>query len=189
MRFSLLAVLLTSAASLSCSDDVPPTAKAFIATTVGPGSDVDDQGQAINGSAQCRLNTQEWVAFGRSDEGGSLEYETKQGEDTIGISYEITPAGDGFQVTASATKSPGGTFTLIGNVKSSGASQPVQGSFNRADTGLFKQKDCVVEFKNANHGVAPGKVWGYITCPRATLDAQGRTCLAQGEFKFENCDK
>jgi hypothetical protein len=183
MRSLLLAIVLASVAVVSCSDPDPAPPKAFINAQMGPGND-----PGVNGSAECKLNTQSWLVLGTSD--SSAENGTKQSEANIGISCSVVPEGDGFRVAASATLSPGGTVSVTGLFRSGGAQQGITGSFVRADTGTFRQTDCTVEYKNQNMGVAPGMVWGYITCPNAAfVGGQDRTCLAQGEFRFENCNK
>ena len=183
MRFLPLALVLGSLAVVACSDPDPAPPKAFISAQLGPGNDPQ-----VNDSTQCKLTTQPWLNIGTSTV--SLENGTKQSEANIGVSCSVTAEGDGFRVVASATLSPGGTVSVSGLMRSSGKQEGIAGSFIRADTGTFRDTGCTVEFTRTDMGVGPGKVWGTLTCPKASfVGGQDRTCLGQAEFKFENCDK
>lgn len=182
MRFSLLAIVLVGIGVVACSDPVPATPKAFIAAQLGPGND-----QGVNDSTKCRLTTQSWLTLGTSTV--SIENGTKQSDADVVVSCAVTPEGDGYRVSASATLTPGGTLSVTGLFHKTGTQQNIYASFTRGDTGSFKQSDCTVEYKGGSMGVDAGKVWGVLTCPKEYLSGQDRTCLGTAEFKFENCDK
>ena len=187
MRFSLLAILVTFTAFtvIGCSEDDPAPSKVFMAAQLGPGSDA-----AVNGAAQCKLTTQPWLNLGKSE--ASVETGTKQSEANVEVECKVVAAGDGYDVVARASLLPGGTVTISGKFRSSGAQQGITASFTRADTGTpFRDKTCTVEYVNKDMGVGPGMVWGRLTCPHAEQSGGGdiRVCQGTAEFKFENCSK
>ncbi len=187
MRFSLVAILVafTAISVIGCSEDDPPPAKVFISAQLGPGTEAD-----VNGAAQCKLTTQPWLNLGKTE--ASVETGTKQSESSIEVECSVVPAGDGYSVIARASLLPGGTVTISGTFKSSGAQSGITASFTRADTGTpFRDKNCTVEYASKDMGVGPGMVWGRLTCPHAEQSGSGekRMCQGTAEFKFENCGK
>lgn len=180
------AAVLASSLCLSCSDDVPPPARAFVITNVGPG---DIEG--VNKATECKLTNEQWLSLGTSTT--AVENGSQQSGAGVGVTCTVSQSGDGFVVNASATLQTKGSFTVTGTLKprSAGAqSQKLSGSFTRGDTGTFRQGDCDVTFTGDLQDVGSGKVWASMTCPKAAFSGgQDRTCQGTAEFRFENCDK
>jgi hypothetical protein len=112
---------------------------------------------------------------------------------TVAVSCSVTSAGaDEFNVTASVGLSgaTGGLFRIDGKFKATGEQTGIHAIFSsRKSTNSYEQKDraCIVRYTSPNQGVAAGRVWGEITCPRAEdTDAQ-KQCEAIAQFRFENC--
>ena len=182
MRFPLFALVLASVSALGYSDDTPSPPKAFVYAQIGPGVDKD-----VNDSTRCKLTTEEWLSLGKPEAG--VESGTMQSESQVTTSCSVVPEADGFRVAASASLERRGSFTVSGFFKASGEQPKIRGSFTRGDTGTFRQDDCTVTYEG-QQGVAAGRVWGKISCPKASFQGgQDRTCLGTAEFKFETCDQ
>jgi hypothetical protein len=48
---------------------------------------------------------------------------------------------------------------------------------------------CSLVYTTNYQGVAAGRVWGEITCPKVTNSGAGVACQAVAQFRFENCDQ
>lgn len=184
------------AASTACSDPEPAIPQVAFESTVTAGQ---------NPSVGCPL-TGTWFNVGsfgnlaaaaaegrepREDEkpkpspNGTTE---QQGQ--VEVSCSVTAAGDGFNVTAFTKLSGpnGGAFTVSGVFKPSGDQANISASFSRAgQSGAYKQNGCTVRYVGPNQGVAAGRVWGEITCPKVEEPGAQRVCEAKAQFRFENC--
>ena len=188
MNFSKYVAVVSAVAGLTlaitgsgCSSNTPATPRVTLNAQLGPGDEKD-----VNDSTKCQLVTQPWVVIGDNTHPVSDgEQQTGSG---VSVSCTVHTEGDGFQVSAQATLQGQGSITLTGHFTAAGDQPNIRAVFTRGDTGSFKQDDCTVDYStNKNMGVAAGRVWGNIRCPHATYDAQSRTCLGTGEFRFENC--
>jgi hypothetical protein len=120
---------------------------------------------------------------------------TQQGGAGVGCS--VKPAGEGeFEVSGflNLTGATGGAFNLRNSrVKTDGATSGVSATFSkRGGAGIaYNQTDggCSIRFTTNFQGVAAGRIWGEITCPKVTNDGAGVACQAVAQFRFENCDQ
>jgi hypothetical protein len=178
---SALAGLAIASTGAGCSENTPATPRVTLNAQLGPGGEKD-----INDSAKCQLVTVPWVVIGDNTHPVSDgEQQTGSG---VHVSCTVKPDGDGFQVSSQTTLDGQGSVTITGRFTAAGDQTNIRAVFTRGDTGSFRQDDCTVDYAtNPNMGVAAGRVWGNIRCPHATFADQDRTCLAVGEFRFENC--
>lgn len=191
------------APDLSDSDAAQPTPDAYVAAYVGPGTG----STSVCGYA----SDQTFVQIGSTVQpkpstvtSGDFE----QGAGTVTLDCKVDPSGGGggfnIQLSAEVGGPNGGSLTVVGNVDVSGGTG-IQGGFTSAANGSFTGSNCSVTFTyNGNpvpvggSPVAAGRIWGHIDCPNAIeagtveIDADGgttvRTCDAQADFLFENCD-
>jgi hypothetical protein len=189
-RVVLLSVLVTglvSTAWLGCSSDAGPSARVALFSQVGNGTHTQDE---------CKLGAfQDWVNVGHVGDNKLPGDQTApvntgdawEGHTVTATACNVTGEGDGFQVNVSVTLEGIGSFTANGHFTASQPVTPVQGVFQRQDTGSFSQSDCTATYPRPEMGVAGGRVWAYIDCPNTKLPAQNRTCAAHAEFRFENC--
>ncbi len=120
---------------------------------------------------------------------------------SVGVSCSVTPAGNNeFNVSATASLSgaTGGTFTIRDAKIRTDCSpnQPCTGISalfsKRSGAGIvYQQNDgaCTLRFTTPYQGVAAGRVWGEIECPKATNQTAAVACKATAQFRFENCNQ
>ncbi len=176
----------------ACSSDDPSTSRVLLTSTVGAGNQT-----GVNDQTKCQLAPgNPWVTIGDPFNSTSVFDGDQNSGNTVSISCKVYPETDGFHVEATAKNGTQGAVTIVGhflaNTPSVSLDSPITGisaSFARADTGNFNQSDCTVTYSsnNAYEGVAAGRVWADIDCPKATYASQGRTCDGSAMFKFENC--
>jgi len=172
------AIAVFAASVVACSDPSPATPRIFIASTLGPGSDAENNG------AVCQLANGPWLDIGTKD--GSVN----SGDNAVNVTCTVTHDGDGFKVSANATQSGQGSLTIVGHFTTTGQQSKISGVFVRNDTATFRDDNCTVDYTaDPNMGIAPGRVWGTLTCSRASSDQSSppRVCNGVAEFKFENC--
>ncbi|MEO6420726.1 MAG: hypothetical protein ABIP39_15040 [Polyangiaceae bacterium] len=169
-----------------CSSNTPATPRVAISSQLGQGDMV-----GVNDHAKCQLVTEPWVVIG--DNTHPVSDGDQQGGSGVSVTCSVTPSGDGFTVAASASLTGQGSVVISGHVVGMANVTPQQQTnitavFSKGDTGSFRDTACTIDFSsNVNMGFAPGRIWGQLTCPTATYDSQGRTCLGSAEFRFENC--
>lgn len=120
---------------------------------------------------------------------------------SVGVSCSVTPAGNNeFTVSASASLSgaTGGTFTIRDakirtdcspNTPCTGISALFS---KRSGAGIvYQQSDggCTLRFTTPFQGVAAGRVWGEIECPKVANQTAQVACKAVAQFRFENCNQ
>lgn len=111
----------------------------------------------------------------------------------VGVSCSVTPAGaDEFNVAASVSLSgaTGGLFRIDGKFKTTGEQQGIHVLFNSRKTGnTYEQLDrqCTVKYDTQFQGVAAGRVWGIVTCPKGENTSAQKSCRIVADFRFENC--
>lgn len=111
----------------------------------------------------------------------------------VSVSCSVTPAGaDEFNVAASVDLSgaTGGFFRIDGKFKTTGEQTNIHAIFaSRRTTNTYDQADrgCIVRYTTPFQGVAAGRVWGEITCPRAENVKAQKQCEGIAQFRFENC--
>ncbi len=186
----VLAVSVPAAALVlgpACSETVPAIPRVILDSQIRPGS---------NTQAACQISSQDWLQIGNFGGVGTAPRPVDDGAEESGgrvsVSCAVLAEGDGFRVSASTTLSGagGGTVTVSGLFTT--ARQPQQNVtvvFNRSDFGRFEQKDCVATYDvNENAGVASGRVWAKVVCPKASREG-GRACETEAQFRFENCEQ
>ncbi|MBX3205920.1 MAG: hypothetical protein KF764_12675 [Labilithrix sp.] len=112
---------------------------------------------------------------------------------TVSVSCSVTSAGgDEFNVVGSVGLSgaTGGLFRIDGKFKATGEQTGIHAIFSsRKSANTYEQLDraCIVRYTTAFQGVAAGRVWGEITCPKAENTGAQTSCAAIAQFRFENC--
>ena len=112
---------------------------------------------------------------------------------TASVSCSVTPAGgDEFNVAGSVFLSgaEGGLFRVDGKFKATGEQTGIHAIFSSRRSGnTYEQLDrqCIVRYTTQFQGVAAGRVWGEITCPKAENSGAQTECEAIAQFRFENC--
>jgi hypothetical protein len=185
---SAIALGVAVTAWLGCSSDKGPNARVALASNLGASQ---DHPQDV-----CKLSPAPWITIGKLGENvtpGDPTVPVNSGDAWDGhtvtaTACNVTTDGDGFQVNVSVTVDGVGSFSVNGHVTTTPPVTPVQGIFQRSDTGSFRQDDCTITYPRPEMGVAGGRVWGRIDCPNATFSGQSRVCNAYAEFRFENCN-
>lgn len=118
---------------------------------------------------------------------------------SVGVSCSVTPAGENeFNVSASASLSgaTGGTFTIRDakirtNCSENEPCTGISAVFSKRSGAsiTYTQSDggCILRFTTAYQGVAAGRVWGDLECPKAANSTAQVACKATAQFRFENC--
>ena len=171
----------------ACSETTPAVPRVILDSTIRPGS---------NPQAACQISSREWVQIGKFGGIGTaprpVDNGSTEGSGQVSVSCGVLAEGDGFRISASTTLSggEGGTVTINGLFSTARQPQPnITVVFNRGDFGRFEQKDCVATYDvNPNAGVASGRIWAKVTCPKATREG-GRACETEAQFRFENCEQ
>ncbi len=178
----------------ACSDPVPAIPRVIVDSKIGPGT---------NGQQVCQISSQEWITIGNFGGPGTsprpVETDQPEGSGTVTVACSVLAEGDAFRVSARATISnnpaqglAGGTVTITGLFTSPRVPQPnINVVFSRSDYGRFEQKDCVATYDvNEKAGVASGRVWAEVVCPKAINNDNGeRKCETRAQFRFENCEQ
>jgi hypothetical protein len=181
------------------SDVAQPVPDAFVAAYVGPGA---------GGVSVCGYASEyTFVEIGSPLEpkpSTVTSGDFQAGSGTVILSCKVDPSGGGFNIQLSAEVSgpDGGSMIASGAVNANGGTG-VLGSFTRAGMS-FGDSNCSITFTYNNAPVpavpslAAGRIWGHINCPKAMqagtveIGADGgttvRTCDAQADFLFENCE-
>jgi hypothetical protein len=113
----------------------------------------------------------------------------------VSVRCAVKPVGpDEFDVAASLDLSgaTGGFFRIDGRFKTTGEQTNIHAMFaSRFTTNAYDQADrgCIVRYETQFQGVAAGRVWGVVVCPRAENAVAQKQCEAHAEFRFENCDQ
>jgi hypothetical protein len=180
-RFAL-AIVGTAASFFGvsgCSDDPPPAPQALVHAFVKA---------PAGGTKECTVGGagREWV---------NVDPVTKDGDKQLGAEIGVTckVSGndtDGYDIAAVALQTGKGSLTIAGTKVLPGPGpHKVTATFQSPDFGPFSSSECVAEFSQGNMGIAPGRVWATFTCATVRDDQHNSTCAAEGEFRFENCDK
>ena len=112
---------------------------------------------------------------------------------TASVTCSVTPAGsDAFDLSGEIELSgpTGGLFRIDGRIKATGEQTGIHAVFaNRTSGNTYEQTDraCTVRYTTSFQGVAPGRVWGEVTCPKAENAGAQTSCEAIAQFRFENC--
>jgi hypothetical protein len=148
------------------------------------------------GARTCTaIDGTDWVdvgQIGRTLDAGTVGVAIYDGDAWTGHIAEVTcrvaPVAGRFEVSASVTLDGVGQFTVQGPFSDLSPSEGITATFKRDDIGEYRQGNCSVTFASPTMGVAAGRVWGEISC-NAVTDPYTHTCLAEAEFRFENCQQ
>lgn len=183
MKFTGLGALVVCAGASACSAP-PALVTAFVATTVtcsgGGGMTITQIGEVTN------------AALPETSPDGTLS-------NGHPINLQCTVSGNGqYSLTLYASDSNGVT-SISGQATSQGSTSLI-GTFSYGLTGTpYDQSNCTLKFEFENNslpagatGIAPGLVWGHVSCPNAAAEGQaqgsaGATCDVESDFLFENC--
>ena len=186
--------------AVACSDTVPPAPRAAINTQIGLGT----KSPAID----CQLNTQAVIIMGDPENAQSVD----NGSFGVnGVDCTVQQSGARYAVNAHLSVKGKGSVQIIGNFQPLDKTKPAPQQANAdpitavwvlADTGTFRQTDCTAWYTTdfvspdtntslqSFMGVATGRIWATVYCPRATFVGDQtihKACAAVGEFKLENC--
>lgn len=185
--------LLATALATACSSKSPPP-QAFVtaqATTGASGMCNYSSVQSlllIGSAGDAGLNSNPVRVPTGTNEGGA-----------VSITCSVAPSNGSFNIELSAeldtSLSTGGSLTITGTVDSTTGGSNIAGTFVHAgNTYVEEQNDCTITYPADPPGgpVAPGRIWGQISCPNATLEGQNAngtmtTCAITALFVFENC--
>lgn len=182
---SLPTVALLSA---GCDDTEPATPQIiFDSHLVRGGNDCPDTGELFTIGDFGNQATDPKVPSKPVKDGESFD------QGVVSVSCAVTPAGtDEFDVVASVALSgaTGGLFRVDGKFKTGGEQTGIHAIFSsRKSTNTYEQTDraCTVRYTTGYQGVAAGRVWGEISCPKAENAGAQTACEAIAQFRFENC--
>ena len=191
--FRPLALLVPACVAIicasACSSPAPPTERVIVDSNMSPGS---------HSMTDCPIAQTQWVEIGAFQTTTTpIDPIDNNGDDNGNGTVSIVCAvkgndANGYDIEVSATLSgdTGGSLSITGHVTPTGTQMGISGVFQRADYGNFREDDCVISFApNSNEGVAPGRLWGSISCPNIVNQSQLRTCDGEANFRFENCDQ
>jgi hypothetical protein len=179
MMFVTLGLLVSSA---GCEEDVKPRKQAVLRSSLLAGA---------AGVAKCRYGPPAtWVDLAREGDAGS-DVPIPDGELNSRIICRVAPSGDGFDVDAQiqVVGANGGTFSVKGRFTASGPQSNIRAVYQKGDFGTFEQNDCTAQYTANYMGVAGGRVWAELECPKMVYSAQDRECRGTANFRFENCDQ
>ncbi len=183
VAISTVAVLTTS-----CEDEEKSTPQIIFDGRIenGTGNDCQDEGPLFKVGDPGNQNSDPKVPSKAVKDGQSWA------QGVVSVSCSVTPAGaDEFDVAGSVDLSgaTGGFFRVDGKFKTSGEQTGIHAKFaSRRTTNQYEQLDrqCTVTYPQFG-GVAAGRVWGEITCPKAENPGAQKACEGIAEFRFENC--
>ncbi len=187
-----LSLFLLSACSSESPSSVPDAgpaaiARVIVSSEIRPGS---------NAQAACQISPREWLTIGNFGGPGTgprpVDHGSAEGGGAVSVSCSVVAEGSDFRVSGSAalTGARGGTVTVSGRFAATPVPQPnVTMTFVNADLGRFEQRDCEATYDVApKAGVAPGRIWMGVRCPRAVSTDNGvKTCETEAQIRFENC--
>jgi hypothetical protein len=223
VRFFLRSCVIGAAsmvASLAgCSDNTPPPQKVAVQSHIQPGTGADAAKCQLPSSDWVDIGRIGGTSI--PPEGPVVPIESGKGNvsddpsfngGSVNISCSVTKSGDGFSVSASAGLggvAGAGSIAISGTFNASGQQTNINATFVRGDSGQFKVpsggKGCTVDYQRPDGsggdptnqgngmGVAPGRVWGFLSCPVTENSAQRLTsggneqCAFIAEVRFENC--
>lgn len=178
------------ALSAGCADDKKATPQVIFESRLergGADNDCKNDGDGFDVGSFGNQALDTPVASTPIKDGDAFE----QGVVSVGCS--VTAAGaDEFNVSASVNLSgaTGGFFSIDGKFKTTGEQTGIRAIVSTRKSGTaYEQKDraCVVRYTTQFQGVAAGRVWGEVTCPKVENESAQTSCEAIAQFRFENC--
>ena len=185
LPIAFVSLVLGVLGSAGCSDDVKPVKQVVLRSSLKGGA---------AGAAKCGYGPPAtWVDVlnGESDAGNELP--VQDGNNNVRIVCRVAKNGDAFTVDAQVQSSTvgGGTVSIQGRFTASGPQAGIRALFQKGDgSGTFEQKDCTAQYTQSYMGVAGGRVWAELDCPKMVhTGGQDRECAGTANFRFENCDQ
>ncbi len=171
--------LIASALATACSSS-PPQPHAYV------------NASSLGGS-MCSTNAPQLLVIG-SDPDPTNPNRVANGSGAS-VTCSVKASSGGFNLNLNA-ETGNGSLTITGAVMAdAGGPADIAGTIVSTGTGTFEETDCTITLNaNAPAGpVQPGRVWGTLSCPTATL--QGKlnqfgnpiTCNLSAAFLFEDC--
>lgn len=194
-----VAAAVTCSLTVACSDPVQAPTQGILTATLS--------GTATN----CGIVNSQWLTVGNFAGGDKAKREAIQTSQLFEgrvatVECVVSPNGADFNVDGRFSLAGEGSVRITGsafkprtgaeNVTTTG----VHAIFTRNDTNApFDGANCTVDYVNASdpadlgnsqRNVAPGRVWGLLTCDKAISkgDSKDQTCTAKVEFLMENCN-
>lgn len=210
LRNSGWALLLSAAGVAACSNSPPPPPDTFVNAALGGGSSCSSYPSPkiwlqIGTATSGHPNT---VQDGGNDRNAN-----------VSVSCTVHPQGSGFDIQLSAIEDGpnGGSLTItspqgegkVTTMPSSGISASFVGQGGivySENVGANDSTGCTITYEYDPGGsvggvagdqpvpvsppVAAGRIWGHIKCPNALAQGQpGVSCVAEGDFIFEQCQQ
>ncbi len=196
IRHTQWLALLGACVSSACSGSKPPVPDTFVNAFVT---------QSASGGT-CNVGSDTTIlAVGAATgtapttvkNGGS-----ENGSGTVTVTCSVVASGSGFDIKLDAEQLGGGGGNLTisspsgkGAVTESGGT--VQASFTNVTTagGSYSESDCTLTYTYGGSPVptqpfvAPGRIWGHVSCPMAAQNGTSSVCDAEADFFFENCSQ
>jgi hypothetical protein len=193
---------ISAAATFACNSPPPSVAQAFILATLNGASDPQYLGE-------CEVESSTtWLSIG-SDPGSGLPMTVEDGSNNAHINCTVTQTGSNtynFSATAELEGSNGGTLAITSDpntpITSMGGTNLSMDSSTAQGYGHLKATGCTLDLSvgRATNGmnIAPGRIWGKVSCPVA-MDASGInkmgpdggpatvTCATFATFLFQAC--
>jgi hypothetical protein len=188
MRYLALLALAVVPFVSGCDDDTKATPQAIFdnAFLQGNNSTCKDVGPLFKVGDFGNPNAEPPVPSSAVKRGDAY------GQGSADIDCVVSPAGtDEFNVagTIALSGATGGLFKIDGKLKTQGDQNTnIHAIFSSKKSGnTYDDRTCTVTYEASYRGIAPGRVWGIITCPTATNSQAQTVCEATAEFRFENC--
>jgi hypothetical protein len=180
---------LAACAGVSACSSPAPMADAYVNANVGGGS-------------TCNLGSAVPFAQLGMDTGSTYPTTLTSGNAGSNVQCTVSPSGDGFSLSLSAT-SYTGTLVVTGTASNASPGQSggsmLTGTFESTMNGAYAGTNCTLTYTfrsgandavPANPPIAPGQIFGHIDCPAAQLNGDPTTtCDAEADFLFQNCSK
>jgi hypothetical protein len=198
---SLVVVGVSASLSAGCAEDEIATPRVVIDSTISPGSGRTAKECPETGS-WFQIGSFGNPAAGKVDENNPespLKDPPRPVDDgadetalggKVTVTCSVVPRDDGFDVLATAQLNAAGKASglikVTGFFKPGQDNEPVDIIVSKDGRG-YKQANCKTSFVGPTQTVAAGRVWAEVTCPDATYEAGQRICLANAQFRFENC--
>jgi hypothetical protein len=176
----LLPLTSVAAVVVACSSNSPATEQGAANVQVTPGQ---------NTSAQCpvALPDNVWSI------GGDGLSPVADGSDQSGAPVKVSCAvsgndSAGYDVTGDIELAGKGSLTLVGHVTTASGST-IRATFVLANgIGRWLEDDCSVTYPSAG-GVAAGRLWAVIDCPKMVDSDHNTTCDGEATVRLENCNQ
>jgi hypothetical protein len=195
---------MSGAATVACKNDAPSVAQAYVEATLNGA-----QGSQYLGECEVQSSTT-WLSIGADPGAPKLPATVEDGSGSAHISCTVNQTGmDQYSLSLSAEVEGmmGGTLTITSDpgtpiTSMGGTNLSMDSSISNQGFGHLKATGCTLDFSvgRASGGVniAPGRVWGRVSCPVAMdisgLDKMGPdggptpvTCATFATFLFQAC--